>query len=76
MGMVSTLKRRVATRLLARSTRNGIDLRKLRFLPDSITMPLQRNGLDPLPEMASVRAATPVVQLTQRFGKGIWLVSG
>ena len=76
MGIVSTLKRRTATRLLARSTRNGIDLRKLRFLPDSITMPQQRDGLDPLPEMARVRAETPVVRLTQMFGKGIWLVSG
>lgn len=76
MGIASTLKRRMATRLLARSTRNGIDLRKLRFLPDSITMPLQREGLDPLPEMARVRAETPVVRLTQMFGKGIWLVSG
>ena len=76
MGIVGTLKRRVATRLLARSTRNGIDLRKLRFLPDSITMPLQREGLDPLPEMASVREATPVVRLAEMFGKGIWLVSG
>lgn len=76
MGIVSTLKRRVATRLLARSTRDGIDLRKLRFLPDSITMPLQRDGLDPLPEMAQVRTETPVVRLTQMFGKGIWLVSG
>ncbi len=76
MQIVGTLKRRVAARLLARSTRDGIDLRKLRFLPDSITMPLKRAGLDPLPEMAQVRAATPVVKLTEMFGKGIWLVSG
>jgi len=76
MGIVNTLKRRVATRLLARSTRHGIDLRTLRFLPDSITMPLQRDGLDPLPELAQVRAATPVTQLARMFGKGIWLVSG
>ena len=76
MGILSTIKRRVATRLLARSTRNGIDLRKLRFLPDSVTMPLKRDGLDPLPEMAQVRAEAPVTRLAQMFGKGIWLVSG
>lgn len=76
MGILSTTKRRVATRLLARSTRNGIDLRKLRFLPDSVTMPLKRDGLDPLPEMAEVRAEAPVTRLAQMFGKGIWLVSG
>ncbi|MDO9495054.1 MAG: cytochrome P450 [Nocardioides sp.] len=76
MGFFSTVKRRVATRLLARSTRNGIDLRKLRFLPDSVTMPLKRDGLDPLPEMAQVRAEAPVKKLAEMFGKGIWLVSG
>lgn len=76
MGILSNVKRRVATRLLARSTRNGIDLRKLRFLPDSITMPLKRDGLDPLPEMAQVRAEAPVKKLAEMFGKGIWLVSG
>lgn len=76
MGLLSNVQRRVATRLLTRSTRNGIDLRKLRFLPDSVTMPLQRDGLDPLPEMAEVRADAPVKKLTTMFGKGIWLVSG
>lgn len=76
MGILSNIKRRLATRLLARSTRNGIDLRKLRFLPDSVTMPLKRDGLDPLPEMAQVRAEAPVKKLAEMFGKGIWLVSG
>ena len=76
MGFFGNIQRRVATRLLARSTRNGIDLRKLRFLPDSITMPLKRDGLDPLPEMATVRAEAPVKKLAEMFGKGIWLVSG
>ena len=76
MGLLSNVKRRVATRLLTRTTRGGIDLRKLRFLPDSITMPLKRDGLDPLPEMAQVRAEAPVKRIAEMFGKGIWLVSG
>lgn len=76
MGMLARAKRRVATRLLARTTRHGIDLRKLRFLPDSVTMPLKRDGLDPLPEMALVRAEAPVTRLAEMFGKTIWLVSG
>ncbi len=62
--------------LIAWRTAKGIDLRTLRFLPDSITMPLLRNGLDPLPEMARVRREAPVTRLTELFGKGIWLVSG
>jgi len=55
---------------------DGIDLRKMRFLPDSITMPFKRDGLDPLPDLARVRAEAPVTRLTELFGKGIWLVSG
>ncbi len=76
MGYLDRLKQRAGARLLARTTRNGIDLRKLRYLPDSITMPLKRDGLDPLPEMAKVRAEAPVTRLAEMFGKGIWLVSG
>lgn len=76
MGMVGLLRQRLAKRLLARTLERGIDLRQLRFLPDSITMPLQRDGLDPLPELAVTRESTPVTRLTEMFGVGVWLVSG
>ena len=74
--VLSSLKRRVGTYVLARSTRNGLDLRRLKYLPDSVTMPLKRVGLDPLPEMATTRAAAPVTQLAEMFGMKVWLVSG
>ncbi len=70
------LKRRFAKLVLARSTRNGLDLRTLKMLPDSVTMPLRRVGLDPMPEMAEVRAEAPVTKLADLFGMSIWLVSG
>jgi cytochrome P450 len=76
MRMWGSIKQRVGKALLERTMRDGIDLRKLRFLPDSITMPLQRDGLDPLPEMAQVRAEEPVKRLATMFGRGVWLVSG
>ncbi len=76
MGVVGGIKRRLGTWVLERSMKDGIDLRKLRFLPDSVTMPLKRDGLDPLPEMAEVRREEPVKKLATMFGKGIWLVSG
>ncbi len=76
MGVVDGIKRRLGTWFLERSMKDGIDLRKLRFLPDSVTMPLKRDGLDPLPEMAEVRREEPVKKLATMFGKGIWLVSG
>jgi cytochrome P450 len=74
--VLSSVKRRIGKMLLARTTRDGLDLRTLKLLPDSVTMPLQRVGLDPMPEMAEVRAAEPVKKLADMFGMGIWLVSG
>ncbi|MBS44480.1 MAG: cytochrome P450 [Nocardioides sp.] len=68
--------RRAAQWYLERSMRDGIDLRKLRFLPDSIRLPFQRDGLDPVPAMAEVRDTEPVKKLATMFGRGIWLVSG
>ena len=74
--LLASLKRRIGTYVLARSTRNGLDLRRLKYLPDSVTMPLKRIGLDPLPEMAAARADAPVTRLAEMFGMGVWLVSG
>ncbi|HWJ67141.1 MAG TPA: cytochrome P450 [Nocardioides sp.] len=74
--VLGPVKQRVGAWLLNRTMRNGIDLRKLRFLPDSITLPLKRDGLDPLPAMRQVQAEEPVKKLADMFGKGVWLVSG
>ncbi len=76
MRLVGAVKQRVGLYLLERTMREGIDLRKMRFLPDSVTMPLKRDGLDPLPAMATVRDAEPVTRLATLFGRNIWLVSG
>ncbi len=76
MLLVGSLKRRVGVWLLNRTMRDGIDLRKLRFLPDHLTLPLKRDGLDPLPELAATRDAEPVKKLADLFGRGVWLVSG
>lgn len=43
MGILGAIKERLGRRLLARSLSGGIDLRKLGFLPDSVTMPFQPN---------------------------------
>lgn len=76
MVLLRPIKKRVGKWLLERTMRDGIDLRKLRFLPDSVTLPLQRDGLDPLPAMAQIQATEPVKKLADMFGKGVWLVSG
>lgn len=74
--VLGPVKQRVGIWLLNRTMRNGIDLRKLRFLPESVTLPLKRDGLDPLPEMMKVQAEAPVKKLAELFGKSVWLVSG
>lgn len=73
---LAPVKQRAGVWLLNRTMRDGIDLRKLRFLPDSVTLPLKREGLDPLPAMMDVQATEPVKKLADLFGKGVWLVSG
>ncbi|KAA1415544.1 cytochrome P450 [Nocardioides humilatus] len=56
--------------------KDGIDLRKLRFLPESFTLPIKRDGLDPVPALMKAQADQPVKKLATLFGRNIWLVSG
>ncbi|MGA8847956.1 MAG: cytochrome P450 [Nocardioides sp.] len=76
MQMLDAFRQRVGKYVLERTMRNGLDLRKLRFLPDSVTLPFKREGLDPVPDMASLRAKDPVAELATLFGRKVWLVSG
>ena len=76
MQMLDALKQRVGKYVLERTMRGGVDLRKLRFLPDSVKLPFKRDGLDPVPEMAAVRETDPVAELATLFGRKVWLVSG
>jgi len=75
--MVATyLKRWIGSRVLNRTARKGLDLSRLRVVPRSVSMPLRRDGLDPVPELAKVREDEPVHRLTNLFGLNIWVVSG
>jgi len=76
LGLLGPVKRRIGKLLLERTMRDGIDLRKLRFLPDSFTLPIKRDGLDPLPALMAAQTEEPVKKLATMFGRGIWLVSG
>ncbi len=76
MSLLEAVKAHLGKALLERSMRDGLDLRKMRFLPASVTLPLKRNGLDPLPEMTRVISEEPVKKLATLFGRSIWLVSG
>ena len=63
----------VGSQVGAWATRDGIDLRKLRYVPGVAKYPLQRDGVDPVPRLV---AADPVTHLISLLGTDVWLVSG
>ena len=70
------LKRWVGNRVLSRTTRKGLDLSKMKVFPRQVSMPLRREGLDPVPELGRTREAEPVHKLANLFGLNVWMVSG
>src|SRR5689334_24630551 len=76
--MVATyLQRWVANRILRRTSRKGgLDLLKMRMFPQQVTLPLRRQGLDPLPALGEVRETDPVHKLATVFGITVWMVTG
>lgn len=70
---VSTIANLVGGQVGAWVTRDGLDLRRLRFLPGGAKYPLQRDGVDPVPRLV---AAEPVTRLLTLSGTDVWLVSG
>jgi cytochrome P450 len=62
--------------MLARVRRRNVDLTKMPFVPSILTMPLQRDGVDPVPGLAAAREQAPMTKLARMFGMNIWLVTG
>ena len=56
--------------------KGGIDLSQISFIPEPTKMPLQRHGVDPVPELAKVRDKGPLHLLPMPFDFRIWLVTG
>jgi cytochrome P450 len=59
-----------------RIRRKGVDLSELTFLPEAVRLPLLRNGTDPVPELAELRARCPVDRRDLPFGFAVHLVTG
>ncbi len=53
-----------------------MDLSRIKFIPEPTKIPLRRNGVDPLPEIAEYRATSPVRLLPMPFDFRLWLVTG
>ncbi|WP_407691644.1 cytochrome P450 [Pseudonocardia thermophila] len=54
----------------------GLSTAKISMLPDHILMPVKRNGLDPVPDLARHRAEGGVSRIKFPLGIGAWLVTG
>jgi cytochrome P450 len=55
--------------------RRGIDLSNIPFLPEEAKASLQRQGTNPVPRLAEMRAADPVHRLALPFDFGVHLVT-
>jgi cytochrome P450 len=62
--------------LVKRIQKNGIDLSALSFIPEKTKVPLQRDGMDPLPEIAEWRRTEPMHKLELPFTFTAYLVTG
>ena len=76
MSLRSRITTRLARLVVRRTMRNGLDLRALRRMPERLTFPFRRDGLDPVAETGELREHTPVARLGDFFGRGVWLVTG
>ncbi len=77
MPRLSTYLKTQARRLvLARVGSNGIDLSQLDRVPESLSWPLQRNGVDPVERIGDLRRREPIAKLTSFLGMTVWVVTG
>ncbi len=73
-GLASVARR--TSSMLSRRAMRSIDLSTLREVPTPLRFPLQRDGLDPVAQLAQARASGPIYQLASVFGLRVWMVSG
>ena len=69
--------RRLALRWATRGQASLVpDITTLRKVPEHLTYPLRRDGVDPVPDLAEARAEGPVTLLGSVLGLDIFLVTG
>ncbi|WGL53236.1 cytochrome P450 [Nocardioides sp. BP30] len=78
--LLRSVRDRVRTFALRRAMRNKTsvvpDITTLRKIPEHLTYPLRRDGVDPVPALAEARAKEPVTVLGSVLGLDIFLVTG
>lgn len=68
--------RQFGLRLAMRGTSNPMDITTLNKIPEHLTYPLRRDGVDPVPALAEQRGIDPVHKLGSVLGLDIWLITG
>jgi cytochrome P450 len=76
MSRAAAFLREQARRLVLSRAGGRIDLTRLDKVPERLTWPLQRSGMDPLPRLGELREREPVHRLTSFLGMTVWLVTG
>ena len=76
MSRAAAFLKEQARRLVLSRAGGGIDLTRLDKVPDRLTWPLRRDGMDPLSRLGELREREPVHRLTSFFGMTVWLVTG
>ena len=75
--MVKDRVRKLALRWAMRGKSTPLpDITTLRKIPEHLTYPVRRNGVDPVPALAEAQAASPVTLLGNVIGLDIFLVTG
>jgi cytochrome P450 len=74
MSLLSSVKTAVVRRVVARS--GGVDLTKLDRVPERLSWPLNRTGVDPTRRLTRTRNADPVQRHASFLGLDIWLITG
>ena len=75
MALVEAVRSRVRRALVARSP--GIDLSRLDRVPERLTWPLKRDGMEPIDRVTDLREAQgPVAKVVTFLGVEVWLVTG
>ena len=71
------LKTQVRRAVLSRvGGANGIDLTQVDKVPEKLSWPLQRDGVNPVERLGDLRGRQPVAKLTSFLGMNVWLVTG
>lgn len=73
--LMAPVQRWVGRLLLQRLPSDKIDIAKISSMPEKLTLPFRRDGLDPVAELGRRRATAPVSKLMRVFGHTVWVVT-